>query len=131
MMPLFKALAAESTEIWPEFARAVAATGASAQRSLERALKDGGCEPKRLALAIALMSRDREQVRDRFAALAEAGDKSAAELVEIVDHGRFDTSDTSPVERFGALLRRAASGEDIADDGLARLAEQYERTFAC
>ena len=55
LMPLFKALGSETSPIWVEHARAVAAAGPAAQRSVERAISNQDIEPERLALVVALL----------------------------------------------------------------------------
>jgi hypothetical protein len=127
LMPLLKALAAESTPIWPAIARAVAAAGPAAQRSLERALDDARFDPERLALVIAEMDEGRDWAQARLGTLAESGAERAVEVLRLVDRGRLGVGETSPAESYAALLHRAAKGETIADEEVAQLIEPYER----
>jgi hypothetical protein len=125
LMPLLKALDAERTPVRVELARAVARTGSTAIRSLERRLKDprGGVES--LALVVRLMRELDDRAAGRFEAMASSGNERAGRLMELSQSEATAVDPVSPVERYGAILRRAAGGAEIPPGDLERLESGY------
>jgi len=129
LMPVLKALGGETTRIWPEFARAVAATGSAAVRSLERQLTDQEFPPERLALTVRLLEQASPKASARFEAMAESGDERAAQLVDLARSADVEPSRVAPAERYGDLLRRAANGEIIPARDVAAVVEAYRASL--
>ncbi|MFO8073243.1 MAG: CpXC domain-containing protein [Polyangia bacterium] len=125
LMPLLKALDAERTPVRVELARAVARTGSTAIRSLERRLKDPRGDVESLALVVRLMRDCGDRAAGRFEAMASSGNERAGRLVELSESEATEVDPASPVERYGAILRRAAGGEEIPPGDLERLEAGY------
>jgi hypothetical protein len=125
LMPVLKALGQEPTPLWTELARAVAATGSAAVRSIERQLTDEHYPLERLALAVRLLEQETPRAGARFEAMAASGDERATRLMALARSASIEPSRVAPAERYGELLRRAAAGEAVPPGEAATVAEAY------
>jgi hypothetical protein len=130
LMPILKALGSEPTPGWVELARAVAATGSAAVRSIERQLTDERFPLERLALAVRLLDQVAPKASARFEAMADSGDERAARMMELSRSATIEPSRVSPAERYGELLRRAIAGEAISAREATVVVEAYRAALA-